>query len=31
MHLAWEDSAVCALLAGLLMIPLLRKPGKAPA
>jgi hypothetical protein len=31
MHLAWGGSAVCALIAGLLMIPLLRKPGNAPA
>jgi hypothetical protein len=29
-HLAWEGSAVCAVIAGLLMIQLLRKPGKTP-
>ncbi len=30
-HLAWEGSAICGLLAGLLLIPLLRKPRNAPA
>ncbi len=31
MRLAWEGSAVCAVIAGLLAIPLLRKSGKARA
>ena len=30
-HLAWESSAVCAVAAALLLIPLLRKSGRSPA